>query len=55
MERMITSVIGTRPNGTKIVRNYFINDPTENLLAKAQSYFSKHEKKVAKLKHKNNN
>lgn len=52
MERVITSVIGTRPNGTKIVRNHFINGPTENLLVKAHSYFTKEERTKAKSKYK---
>lgn len=52
MEKLITNVIGTRPNGTKIVRNHFINGPAENLLGKSHSYFTKKERTEAKLKHK---
>lgn len=49
MERVEIRIEGTRLNGTKIVRNFFINDDNTNYLAKAQSYFTKQEKKVAKL------
>ena len=52
METTVTHVVGQRPNGTKIVRNFFFNSDRTNLLAQAQSHFTKHEKKVAKLKNK---
>lgn len=52
MEKLVTNVIGTRPNGTKIVRNHFINGPTENLLVKSHSHFTREERTKAKLKHK---
>jgi hypothetical protein len=54
MEKFVSNEIGQRPNGTRIFRNYFMNGPTENLLVKAQHHFTPHEKKVAKLKYKNN-
>lgn len=52
MERMLTREIGRRTNGTMIVRNYFINDDNTNYLIKAQSYFTKDEKKKAKYTYK---
>lgn len=55
METLVTHEIGRNPNGTKIVRNFFFNEDKVNWLAKAQSYFTKHEKKVAKLQYKTNN
>jgi hypothetical protein len=55
METMVTHVIEVKNNGSEIVRNYFFNNDKTNWLVKAQSYFTKHEKKVAKLNHKNKN
>ena len=52
MERILIREIGRRTNGTMIVRRYFINDDNTNYLTKAQSYFSKDEKKIAKLNYK---
>lgn len=54
METMVTHVLEHKKDGTKIVKNFFFNEDKTNYLLKAQSYFTKHEKKVAKLKHKNN-
>ena len=54
METMVTHEIGRKTDGTKIVRNFFFNNDKTNWLVKAQSYFTKHEKKVAKLQHKSN-
>jgi hypothetical protein len=54
MERMQTREIGRRTDGTLIVRNFFINDDKTNYLTKAQSYFTKSEKKEAKLNYKLN-
>ena len=54
MEKFISSEIGTRSNGTKIVRNYFVNETEVNLLVNAQSYFTQHEKKLAKIEYKLN-
>ena len=55
METIVTHVIETRKDGSKVVRNFFFNEDKTNYLVKAQSYFTKHEKKVAKLKHKHSN
>jgi len=55
METMITQEIGRKKDGTKIVRNFFFNDDKTNYLVQAQSYFTKHEKKVAKLQYKSSN
>ncbi len=52
MERLFTREIGRRTNGTMIVRNYFINNDNTNYLIKAQSYFTKDEKRIAKLNYK---
>lgn len=52
MERIETRIEGTRSDGSKIVRNFFINPEPKNLLVKAQSYFTREEKKVAKANHK---
>ena len=52
---MITQEIGRKKDGTKIVRNFFFNDDKTNYLVQAQSYFTKHEKKVAKLAYKTKN
>jgi len=53
MERLVTHTIEEKRDGKKIVRNFFFNEDKTNWLEKAQSYFTKHQKKVAKLKHKN--
>jgi len=55
METLVSHEIGRKPDETKIVRNFFFNDDKTNYLVKAQSYFTKDEKKQAKLNHKNNN
>jgi hypothetical protein len=55
METLVSHVIETRKDGTKVVRNFFFNEDKTNYLVQAQSYFTKHEKKVAKLNHKYNN
>ena len=52
MERFESIEIGRRLDGSKIVRNSFMNDDDTNYLVKAQSYFTKLEKKQAKLSHK---
>tara|TARA_R110000823_G_scaffold314955_1_gene445124 strand:- start:9046 stop:9213 length:168 start_codon:yes stop_codon:yes gene_type:complete len=54
METIVTHVIGIKKDGSKIVRNFFFNNDKTNYLVKAQSYFTKHEKKIAKLNYKNN-
>lgn len=52
---MVTHILEQKANGSKIVRNFFFNNDKTNWLVKAQSYFTKHEKKVAKLQYKANN
>ena len=52
MERFETTEIGRRADGTKIVRNQFINDDNTNYLVKAQSHFTKEEKRAAKFNYK---
>ena len=52
---MVTHEIGRKTDGTKIVRNFFFNNDKTNYMTLAHSYFSKHEKKVAKLKYKTEN
>lgn len=54
MEVLVSHLIETRKDGSKIVRNFFFNEEKTNWLVKAQSYFTKDEKKQAKLNHKNN-
>ena len=54
MEVLVSHIIETKKDGTKIVRNFFFNEEKINWLEKAQSYFTKEEKKVAKYNHKNN-
>lgn len=54
METMVSHVLETKKDGTKIVRNFFFNEDKTNYLVKAQSYFTKTEKKVAKYNYKNN-
>lgn len=53
--RTITHEIGTKTlDGKKIpiVRNYFLHEDDTNYLTKAQSYFTKDQKKQAKLQHR---
>ena len=54
METFVQQEIGRRSDGTKIVRNFFFNPDKTNYLVKAQSYFTKDEKKQAKLNYKSN-
>ena len=49
METMVTHLLETKKDGTRIVKNFFFNDDKTNYLVKAQSYFTKDEKKQAKL------
>lgn len=53
METLVSHVIETRKDGSKTVRNFFFNEDKTNWLVKAQSYFTKDEKKQAKLNYKN--
>jgi hypothetical protein len=55
METLVSHVIERKKDGTSIVRNFFFNEDKTNYLVKAQSYFTKDEKKQAKLNHKNSN
>ena len=50
--RTITEVVGRNREGIRLVRNYFMYDDKTNYLVKAQSYFTKDEKKAAKLNYK---
>ncbi len=54
MEVLVTHEIERKKDGTKIVRNFFFNNDKTNYLVKAHSYFTKDEKKQAKLNHKLN-
>ena len=47
----ITHILEEKRDGTKLVKNFFLYPNEGNVLAKAQSYFSKSEKKEAKLNH----
>ena len=53
METLVTHELERKKDGTKIVKNFFFNDDKTNYLVKAQSYFSKDEKRQAKLNYKN--
>lgn len=53
METIVTHVLEERRDGIKIVRNFFFNTDKTNYLVKAHSYFTKDEKKQAKLNNKN--
>jgi hypothetical protein len=55
METLVTHEIGRKTDGTRIVRNFFFNEDKTNYLVQAQSYFTKDEKKKAKLAYKNSN
>jgi hypothetical protein len=54
MEKLVSHEIDKKADGTRVMRNFFFNNDKTNWLVKAQSYFTKHEKKVAKLNHKYN-
>lgn len=54
MERIEVEEVGKRTNGSTIKRILLINDDNTNYLVKAQSYFTKNQKKIAKFKYKNN-
>ena len=53
MEVLVSHLIEKKKDGSKIVRNFFFNSDKTNYLVKAQSYFTKDEKKAAKLNYKN--
>lgn len=50
----ITYILEQKRDGTNIVKNFFLYPNEGNIMAKAHAYFSKHERKVTKLKHKAN-
>ena len=52
--KLITYHLEQKRDGTNIVKNFFLYPNEGNIMAKAQSYFTKHEKKVAKLNYKAN-
>ena len=52
MEILVSHEIERKADGTRIVKNFFFNNDKTNYLVKAQSYFTRDEKKQAKLKHK---
>jgi hypothetical protein len=54
METMVSHLLETKKDGSKIVRNFFFNEDKTNYLVKAQSYFTKDEKKQARLNYKKN-
>lgn len=55
MEILVSHLIETKKDGTRIVKNFFFNEDKTNYLLKSQSYFSKDEKKQAKINYKLNN
>lgn len=52
MEILVSHEIERKADGTRIVKNFFFNNDKTNYLVKAQSYFTRDEKKQAKLNHK---
>ena len=50
----ITHILEEKRDGTKIVKNFFLYPNEGNIMAKAHSYFTKHERKIAKLNYKYN-
>lgn len=48
----IMHILEEKRDGTKIVKNFFVHESQGNILANAQSHFTKDEKKEAKLNHK---
>jgi len=54
METLVTHEIERKKDGSRIVRNFFFNSDKTNYLVKAQSCFTKDEKKQAKLSWKQN-
>ncbi len=53
--RLITEEVGRNREGIRLVRNYFMYDDKTNYLVKAQSYYTREEKKLAKLNYKKSN
>lgn len=52
MEIKVSEIVGISLNGTKLYRHYFFNGNNINYLVKAQSYFTKEQKKIAKHQNK---
>lgn len=50
----ITYVLGQRRDGTNIIKNFFLYPNEVNLMKKAHSHFTKHERKISKLTYKSN-
>jgi hypothetical protein len=48
----ITDILGTRNDGTRIVKNYYLYPTKQNNLKNAQKEFTKNEKKLAKSTYK---
>ena len=48
----ITYNLEQKRDGTNIVKNFFLYPNEGNIMAKAHAYFSKHERKAAKLTYK---
>lgn len=52
MEIKVSEIVGMGLYGSKLWKHYFFNSDSINYLVKAQSYFTKEQKKIAKLQHK---
>lgn len=50
----ITQILERKSDGTNIVKNFFLYPNEGNIMAKTHSYFTKQERKIAKLNHKLN-
>ena len=50
----IRHILEEKGDGTKIMRTFFLYPNQGNIMEKAHSYFTKHERKVAKLNYKAN-
>ena len=53
--RKITEEVGKTVDGIRLVRNYFMYDDKTNYMLKAQSYYTKDERKAAKVAYKLSN
>ena len=51
---VITHVLEEKGDGKRIVKNFFLYPNQGNIMAKAHSYFTKQERKIAKLNYKAN-
>tara|TARA_R110000772_G_C13268326_1_gene435998 strand:+ start:1488 stop:1664 length:177 start_codon:yes stop_codon:yes gene_type:complete len=52
-ERVVTTVLGRRQDGTPISRHQLINPRRRNVMADTHKLFSKSQKLIAKYNHKN--